>query len=64
MFKETIYIKMSGIVDVVSCLKKMKTKSLGQNKENLINYENGVKENMVRIVLFSGKNSYRIVENG
>ena len=29
---------MSGIVDVVSCLKKIKTKNLGQNKDNLINY--------------------------
>ena len=71
---------MSGIVDVVSCLKKIKTKNLGQNKDNLINYlskdygynkesankviEKAVKENVVRIVLFNGKNSYRIVENG
>ena len=70
---------MSDIVDVVSCLKKNKTKNLGQNKENLINYlskdygyskesadkviENTVKY-MVRIVLFNGKTSYRIVENG
>ena len=71
---------MSGIVDVVSCLKKIKTKNLGQNKHNLINYlskdygynkesankviEKAVKENVVRIVLFNGKNSYRIAENG
>ena len=71
---------MSGIVDVVSCLKKIKTKNLGQNKHNLINYlskdygynkesankviEKAVKENVVRIVLFNEKNFYRIVENG
>ena len=69
MFKETIYIKMSDIVDGVSFLKKIKTKNLGQNKDNLINYlskdygyskesankfiEKVVKENMVRIVLFN-----------
>ena len=71
---------MSGTVDVVSCLKKIKTKNLGQNKDNLINYlskdygynkesankviEKAVKENVVRIVLFNEKNFYRIVENG
>ena len=71
---------MSNIVDVVSCLKKIKTKNLRQNKDNLINYlskdysyskeaankviEKAVKENMVRTVLFNGKNSCRIVENG
>ena len=80
---------MSDIVDVVSCLKKIKTKNLGQTKDNLINYlskdygyskesankviEKAVKDCfvcfdcfdwMVRIVLFNGKNSYRIVENG
>ena len=39
MFKETIYIKMSDIVDVVSCcLKKIKTKNTGKNKDNPINY--------------------------
>ena len=70
---------MSGIVDVVSCLKKIKTKNLGQNKDNLINYlskdygynkesaneviEKAIKENVVRIILFNRKNSYRIVEN-
>ena len=71
---------MSDIVDVVSCLKQIKTKNLGQNKDNLINYlskdygcnkrptnkviEKAVKENVARIVLFNGKNSYRIVKNG
>ena len=29
---------MSDTVDVFSCLKKIKTKNLGQNKDNLINY--------------------------
>ena len=59
--------------------KKIKTKNNGQNKDNLINYlskyydyskesankviEKAVKENMVRIVLFNGKNSYRVAEN-
>ena len=39
MFKETIYIKMPDIVDVVSCcLKKIKTKNTGKNKDNPINY--------------------------
>ena len=71
---------MPNIVDVVSCLKKIKTKNLRQNKDNLINYlskdysyskeaankviEKAVKENMVRTLLFNGKNSYRIVKNG
>ena len=54
--------------------KKDKTKNLGQNKDNLINglskefaneiMEKAVKENMVRIVLFNGKISYKIVERG
>ena len=58
--------------------KKIKKKNLGQNKNNLINYlnkdygyskestieavEQAVTENMVKIVLFSGKNSHRIVD--
>ena len=29
---------MSDIDNVISCLKKIKRKSLGQNKENLANY--------------------------
>ena len=64
---------MSDIVDVVLCLKKIKTKNLGQNKDNLINslskgngyckesvnkiIEIAVKENVIRIVLLNGKNS-------
>ena len=71
---------MSDIVDVVSRLKKIKTKNLGKSKDNLISYlskdygyskesankviEKAVKENIVIIVLFNGKNSYRIAENG
>ena len=71
---------MSDIFNVVSCLKKIKTKNLGQNKDNLINYlskdygynkksankviEKAVKGNVVRIVLFNGNNSCRIVEKG
>ena len=71
---------MSDIADVVSCLKKIKTKSFGQNRDNLINYlskdygcskesankviEKPFKENMVRIVLFNGKNSCRILRTG
>ena len=59
--------------------KIQKKKNLGQNNDNLINYlskdygyskesankviEKGVKKNMVRIALFYGKNSYRLVEN-
>ena len=70
---------MPDITDVVSCLKKIKTKNFGQNKDNLVNYfsrdygyskESGnnvivkaVKEHMVRIVFFNGKNSRRIIEN-
>ena len=71
---------MSDIVDVVSRLKKIKTKNLGKSKDNLISYlskdygyskesankviEKAVKGNVVRIVLFNGNNSYRIVEKG
>ena len=71
---------MSDIFNDVSCLKKIKTKNLGQNKDNLINYlskdygynkksankviEKAVKGNVVRIVLFNGNNSCRIVEKG
>ena len=70
---------MTDVFDVISCLKKIK-KNFGQNKDNLINYlskdhdynkesvnkvtEKAVKENVVRIVLLNGKNSYRIVQNG
>ena len=62
-----IYIKITDIVDVVSYLKTFKTKNLGQNKDNLINYlskdygynkesankviEKAVKENVVRELL-------------
>ena len=79
VFKQKNYIKISDLVDVVSCLKKIKTKNLDQNKDILINYliknygcskesanevEHAVRENMAEIVLHSEKNSFRIVENG
>ena len=38
VFKQKNYIKISDLVDVVSCLKKIKTKNLDQNKDILINY--------------------------
>ena len=60
--------------------KRDQNKNLGQNKDNLINYLSkdygyskesanrvivkAVKENVIRTVLFDGKNSYKIVENG
>ena len=67
---------MSNLSDI-SCLKKDK-KNLGQNKDNLINYlnkdydyskefaleaiEKAVPENLAKIVLFNGKDSYGIVD--
>ena len=64
-------------IDVISCLKKIKKKGLGQNKENLINYlvkdhgydkvnatesiERAVEDEAVKIVQFNGKDSYRII---
>ena len=60
---------MSNLSDVISCLKKIKKKNLGQNKGNLINYlskdydyskksaieavEEAVTENLAKIVLFN-----------
>ena len=68
---------MSDIDNVVSCLKKIKKKRLGQNKENLTNYlvedygydkvnateliERAVEDEAVKIVQFNGKDSYRII---
>ena len=68
---------MSEIDNVISCLKKIKKKSLGQNKENLTNYlvkdygydkvnateliERAVEDEAVKIVQFNGKDSYRII---
>ena len=79
VFKQKIYIKISDILDGISCLKKIKTKNLDQNKDILVNYlikdygcrkesankviENAAKENMVEFVLLNGKNSFGIVEN-
>ena len=70
---------MSNLFDVISCSKKIKRENFGQNKDNLINYLNkdygysresaievvqkAVTENMLNIVLFNGKDSYRIVDN-
>ena len=64
-------------IDVISCLKKIKKKGLGQNKENLTNYlvkdhgydkvnatesiERAVEDEAVKIVQFNGKDSYRII---
>ena len=68
---------MSEIDNVISCLKKVRKKSLGQNKENLTNYlvKNYVYDNVnateligrvvedeaVKIVQFNGQDSYRII---
>ena len=70
---------MSNLFDVISFSKKIKRENFGQNKDNLINYLNkdygysresaievvqkAVTENMLNIVLFNGKDSYRIVDN-
>ena len=70
---------MSNLFDVISCSKKIKRENFGQSKDNLINYLNkdygysresaievvqkAVTENMLNIVLFNGKDSYRIVDN-
>ena len=64
-------------IDVISCLKKITKKSLGQNKENLTSYlvkdygydkvnateliERAVEDEAVKIVQFNGKDSYRII---
>ena len=68
---------MSNLSDVISCLKIIKKKNLGQIKDNLINdlkdygyskesaieaVEKAVTENMVKIEFFNGKDSYRIVD--
>ena len=71
---------MSDIADVASCLKKIKTKNLGQNKNNLINslskdygyskesankiIEKAVKENMVRIVCLTGRTLTELLRTG
>ena len=68
---------MSEIDNVISCLKKIKKKNLGQNKENLTNYlvkdygyykvnateliERAVEDEAVKIVQFNDKDSYRII---
>ena len=68
---------MSEIDNVISCSKKIKKKTLGQNKENLTNYlvkdygyakvnateliERAVEDEAVKIVQFNGKDSYWII---
>ena len=68
---------MSEIDNVISCFKKIKKESLGQNKENRTNYlvedygydkvnateltERAVEDEAVKIVQFNGKDSYRII---
>ena len=68
---------MSEIDNVISCLKKIKKESLGQNKENLTNdlakdyrynkvtatelIERAVEDEAVKIVQFNGKDSYKII---
>ena len=67
---------MSNLSDVISYLKKIKQKNLGQYKDNLINYlnkdydyskesaikaaEKAVTENLVKTALLNGKNSYTV----
>ena len=49
---------------ITASIKKGSSKDYGYRKESANKViEKGVKENMVRIVFFNGKNSYRIVEN-
>ena len=68
---------MSEADNVISCLKKIKKKSLGQNKEDLTNYlvkdygydnvnateliERAVEDEAVKIDQFNGKDSYIII---
>ena len=68
---------MSEIDNVISCLKKIKKKRLGLDKESLTNYlvkdyaydkvnateliERAVEDEAVKIVQFNGKDSYRII---
>ena len=68
---------MSEIDNVISCLKKIRKKSLEQNKENLTNYlvknyvydkvnateliGRVVEDEAVKIVQFNGQGSYRII---
>ena len=65
---------MSEIDNIISCLKKNKKKSLGQNTENLTHYlvkdygndkvnateliERAVEDEAVKIVQFNGKDSH------
>ena len=69
---------MSNVNKVISSLQKIKSKNLGQNQENLVNYlvkdyrvsndkaetliVDAVKENAIKSVIFNGKTSNRIVK--
>ena len=66
---------MSNFNKVILCLQKIKSKNLGQNQENLVNYllkdysfsndeEKDAKVNVIKSVIFNKKTSYRIVKTG
>ena len=68
---------MSNFNKVISSFKKIKSKNLGQNQENLVHYLvkdysfsndeaeiliiHAVRANAIKSVIFNGKASYRIV---
>ena len=69
---------MSNFDIIILSLQKIKSKNLGQNQENLVNYlvkdyrfsndeaeiliVDAVKANAIKSVIFNGKKSYRIVK--
>ena len=69
---------MSEFNQVILSLQKIKSKNLGQNQENLVNYlvkdysfssneaENliveAVKAKVIKLVIYNGRTSYKIVE--
>ena len=70
---------MPNLNKVTSSLQKIKSKYLGQSQEHLVNYlvkdyrftnyeaemliDQAVQTNIVRLVLYNGKTSYRIVKS-
>ena len=70
---------MSNLNEVTLPLQKIKSKNLGQNQVNLVNYlvkeysftndevetliDQAVQTNVIRSVSFNGKTSYRIVKS-
>ena len=70
---------MSNLNEVTLSLQKIKSKNLGQNQVNLVNYlikeysftndevetliDQAVQTNVIRSVSFNGKTSYRIVKS-